>query len=126
METCILFMFKNETESAKTFMFSCIFFFNLVPPFPLHYIIMVRGLFKPYPPSPIPTLPSSLPCLSLKPSDNVSVVYSAPHTNTCSLVESDIVPLLEKLSKDDDADVRYFSAEALAAISEHLGTVSME
>ncbi len=34
----------------------------------------------------------------------------------CSLVTGEMLPILDKLSKDDDVDVRYFSDEAIAQV----------
>ena len=38
--------------------------------------------------------------------------------SACSVIESEISPCLEKLCKDDDADVRYFSEEAISTLKD--------
>ena len=40
-----------------------------------------------------------------------------------SVAEAQVLPVLEKMGKDDDMDVKYFSDEALAAINEHFNAM---
>ena len=43
-------------------------------------------------------------------------LYLMPPPRPHSLVTGDMVPVLEKLVKDEDVDVRYFSDEAMAQV----------
>ena len=46
-----------------------------------------------------------------------------PPPPPCSVVESEILPCLQELVKDDDADVRYFSEESVASVNTRLNPV---
>ena len=40
--------------------------------------------------------------------------------SSCSVVESEILPCLQQLNKDDDVDVKYFSEESLVQVNSQL------
>ena len=53
----------------------------------------------------------------------VRMISMHPSTSPGSVVESGILPFLQELVKDDDADVRYFSEESLVTVNNHLKSV---
>ncbi len=47
---------------------------------------------------------------------NMCLLYNHFPIYSYSLVSGEMLPVLDKLTQDDDSDVRYFSDEAIASV----------